>query len=55
MHADLRPLLPVSEANPLLGAVDLGLLHVACVVSGAVGLAALGVRRRLAAERNRAG
>ncbi len=55
MHADLRPLLPVSEANPLLGAVDLGLLHVACVVTGAVGLAVLGIRRWRAAERNRAG
>ena len=45
MHADLRPLLPVSEANPWLGAVDLGALHLACVVAGALGLVALGVRR----------
>lgn len=45
MHADLRPFLPVSEANPLLGIIDLGLLHLTCVLVGALGLAVLGVRR----------
>ncbi|PAP77649.1 hypothetical protein [Rubrivirga marina] len=45
MHSDLRPFLPVSAANPLLGAVDLDLLHLACVVTGVVGLAVLGMRQ----------
>ena len=42
MHADMRPFLPFTDANPLLGLVDLGVLHLACVLSGMVGLAWLG-------------
>jgi hypothetical protein len=44
MHADLRPFQPVTDVNPLWGGVDLHLLHLACVVAGAIGLAVLGVR-----------
>lgn len=44
MHADLRPFLPATDANPLLGAVDLSVLHTLCVLAGALGLVALGVR-----------
>ena len=41
MHHDIKPLSPFSEANPLLGAVDLTDLHVFCLVSGIVGLGVL--------------
>ena len=44
MHADLRPLAPFSDANPLLHAVDLGTLHWACVAAGVAGLLLLGLR-----------
>lgn len=44
MHADLRPLWPVSGANPLLGAVGLEALHGACVLAGLVGAVAWAVR-----------
>ncbi|MEM0963937.1 MAG: hypothetical protein AAGK21_15525 [Bacteroidota bacterium] len=37
MHADLQPLLPFTEVNPVLRAVDLGTLHLACVVVGIMG------------------
>jgi hypothetical protein len=37
MHADLRPLAPFSEANVVLGVVSVGILHGACVLSGALG------------------
>lgn len=37
MHSDVRPLFPASDANPLLGVVSLGGLHLALVVSGALG------------------
>ncbi|MGH8029947.1 MAG: hypothetical protein ACREO3_08440 [Arenimonas sp.] len=37
MHPDLRPLWPLSDANPLLYAVDYVPLHGACLVLGAVG------------------
>ena len=45
MHADLRPLAPFTSANPLLRVVDLGGLHLACVVAGALGLGALWLRQ----------
>src|SRR5262249_40109355 len=37
MHPDIRPFLPWSAANPLLGAVGLGTLHLACVASALLG------------------
>ncbi len=46
MHPDMRPLSPFSEANPLLGAVDLGMLHGACLAAGAIGLALFWMRRK---------
>ena len=39
MHADLLPFRPFTDANPLLGAVPLDGLHLACVVAGVVGAA----------------
>jgi hypothetical protein len=45
MHADIQPLRPFSEANPLLGSLDLFNLHLACVVTGFLGAAILTIRR----------
>jgi hypothetical protein len=47
MHADIRPLAPFSGANPLLGAVSLGVLHWSCLVAGAAAVLVLGARRRM--------
>ena len=47
MHADIRPLAPFSDANPLLHAVSLGALHASCVAAGAVGIGVLWIRRQL--------
>lgn len=44
MHADMKPLAPFSEANPLLGAVALPTLYGFCVAAGLVGLAVIAVR-----------
>src|SRR6476646_5760928 len=48
MHADMRPLRPFSDANPLLGLVSIQVLYLFCIVTGIVGAALL-----LAAERRR--
>lgn len=45
MHADIRPFLPLTEANPLVRLVGVGTLHGLCVAAGAVGLLWLAVRR----------
>ena len=45
MHADVRPLAPWSEANPLLGVVGVDALHGACAVAALVGIALAGVHR----------
>jgi hypothetical protein len=47
MHSDIRPFAPISEANPLLGAVSLSALHWSCIAAGAVGLIVVGIRRVL--------
>ena len=44
MHTDIRPLLPFDSSNPFLGIVDLETLHLACIGSGLLGGAILGVR-----------
>lgn len=44
MHADIRPFLPLTADNPLFRIVGLDPLHLACLVTGAVGLAVLAVR-----------
>ena len=48
MHPDVRPLWPFSPANPLLGAVSVGSLHLACLVLGAVGGLVVWARSRRA-------
>jgi hypothetical protein len=44
MHDDIRPFLPFTSANPLHLAMGVGPLHLACVVSGVIGLLLLGLR-----------
>ena len=53
MHADLRPLAPWSDANPLLRAVTLDTLHGACVVAAIVAGVVVGVRRLREEDRAR--
>jgi hypothetical protein len=38
MHPDVRPFWPFSGGNPMLGLVDRGALHGACVVTGLMGI-----------------
>lgn len=45
MHADIQPFSPFSSANPLLGVVPLGTLHIALLVLTAVGVVVVGLRR----------
>lgn len=45
MHADVRPFWPLSASNPALHVVDVGTLHLLCVVAGVVGGGALALRR----------
>jgi hypothetical protein len=44
MHADMRPLAPWSDANPLLGALSVDRLHDACLLAGAAGVALFSAR-----------
>ena len=41
MHRDMKPLWPFTDGNPLLGALPVDTLHMACVVCGLIGLAIL--------------
>ena len=45
MHADVRPGWPLLDGNPMFGAVGLEMLHGAALLSGAVGLLFLLLRR----------
>lgn len=45
MHADIAPLSPFSEANPLLGLVSLAALHWGCVAAGVLGVITLLLRQ----------
>jgi len=44
MHADMQPLWPFAEGNPLLGLVDVGMLHVICAICAVIGGIAIAVR-----------
>ena len=37
MHPDMKPLVPVSQANPMLGVLSFYQLHVLCAVLGIIG------------------
>ncbi|MFT3807478.1 hypothetical protein [Arenimonas sp.] len=53
MHGDMFPFLPLSRENPLLHAVSLETLHLACLTAGLFGLGLLALRRwRGGRERN---
>ena len=54
MHVDIQPFSPFSTANPLLGVIPLGSLHMALLVLGAVGVVLVGLRK-LYADRGHAG
>ena len=43
MHSDVMPFLPLSDKNPMLNIIDVGLLHVICIASGIIGAVALSV------------
>lgn len=45
MHADMTPFAPFTQANPLLGAVSLGTLHLGCALAAVGGLLLLAIRR----------
>ena len=45
MHSDVRPFLPWTQANPLLGAVGAGALHLGCLLAGLAGVGWLWARR----------
>ena len=51
MHRDIRPFRPFSDFNPLLGLVDVRLLHYGCLAAGALGVAILVGRLALARRR----
>jgi hypothetical protein len=38
MHADIKPLSPFTDTNLLLGTVNIEYLHLACLISGLIGL-----------------
>jgi membrane-bound metal-dependent hydrolase YbcI (DUF457 family) len=44
MHTDIAPFAPFSTANPLLGTIRLGSLHLFCLVAGAFGMLVVLVR-----------
>lgn len=43
MHRDIRPFLPVTDANPLLGLVGLDVLHEGCIAAGVLGIVATAI------------
>lgn len=51
MHHDIRPFLPFSAENPLLGTLDLGLLHILCVAAAVLGALGLGWRHERRRQR----
>lgn len=46
MHGDIRPFAPWTDANPLLGAVGLDVLHLGCLAAALAGAALIWARRR---------
>ncbi len=44
MHRDMTPFWPFADGNPLLGLLDVGLLHVVCAICAVIGGIAVAVR-----------
>lgn len=51
MHADMTPLAPFSHGNAVLGSLSYAGIHIACVISGMVGLGAWILLQRMRAAR----
>lgn len=51
MHSDITPLAPFSTANPLYQLVSLRVLHLGCVIAGALGVVWYMLRSNLSLER----
>lgn len=47
MHGDMHPWWPIATGNALLGAMDVGRLHVVCAALGVLGLIAISIRSLL--------
>ena len=41
MHSDVQPFAPFTSSNPFYHSMDVGLLHIICIVAGVVGFACL--------------
>ena len=52
MHADIAPLSPFSEANPLYRFFSLGELHFFCLLAAIFGVVVLAIRRVLKASKS---
>lgn len=52
MHSDIQPFASFSPANPLLGALSPGDLHLLCVMLGLLSVLGLALRRLLAERRD---
>jgi membrane-bound metal-dependent hydrolase YbcI (DUF457 family) len=51
MHADMTPLAPFSQSNAMLDSLSYAGIHIACVLSGMVGLGAWAIVQRIRAAR----
>ncbi|MDP2226262.1 MAG: hydrolase [Moraxellaceae bacterium] len=52
MHADMLPWRPLTDANPALGLISTGMLHLFCLVSGVLGMLLYPLVQRLTMRRN---
>jgi hypothetical protein len=50
MHLDMRPFAPLTDANPILGALSTPAIYLVCTITGALG--ALGWHRNLEPDRS---
>jgi hypothetical protein len=48
MHYDMAPFAPFTQANPLLGAISLGALHLSCSAADILALVVVYLRRIVA-------
>jgi Domain of unknown function (DUF4184) len=43
MHMDIKPFLPWTDKNPLLGVIGVEALHIGCEIAGVIGLVLVGI------------
>lgn len=53
MHRDMTPFWPFADGNPLLGLLDVGMLHVLCAICAVIGGIAVAVRWRMRNDEER--